>query len=366
MGKRTRAPSLKAIMAKEAQERLEEAQREKQSTRVNKKGAQSNETGKTMQQGGIGIKSNTKESTEARSETRESMKQSELVNPMGNREAQQLWKEIAAVGIDGTEEPSNSGRKSWADEVEEMMEEPVKRSSIWDNFDIEKVVNAGFKLEYVAPSNTGKSVYVEIELNDISSEIEYWKNSVVCYVLGAHPPFEVIKGFIQRIWGKHGINKIVMLKNGVVLVRFDTGLGKNEVIQGGIYHFDSKPFIVKAWNPDMDFTREELHTVPIWIKFPGLDFKYWSPKGLSKLGSLIGKPLMVDQNTERKTGLNFARLMVEVDMDSTLPKMINFRNEKGQLIDQKVTYEWKPTLCKYCKKYGHCRGDMQEEEYAKT
>uniref|UniRef100_A0A0V0GRI8 Putative ovule protein n=1 Tax=Solanum chacoense TaxID=4108 RepID=A0A0V0GRI8_SOLCH len=80
-----------------------------------------------------------------------------------------------------------------------MAEEPVKRSSIWDNFDIEKVVNAGFKLEYVAPSNTGKSVYVEIELNDISSEIEYWKNSVVCYVLGAHPPFEVIKGFIQRI-----------------------------------------------------------------------------------------------------------------------------------------------------------------------
>ncbi|KAG5588828.1 hypothetical protein H5410_049262 [Solanum commersonii] len=73
----------------------------------------------------------------------------------------------------------------------------------------------------------------------------------------------------------------------------------------------SKPFRVKAWHADLDFSLEELHTVPIWIKLPGLDFKYWSPKGLSKLGSLIGKPLMVDQNTERKIGLNFARLMVE-------------------------------------------------------
>lgn len=40
-------------------------------------------------------------------------------------------------------------------------------------------------------------------------------------------------------------------------------------------------------------------------------------------------------------------------MDTALPKIISFRNEKGQLVEQKVSYEWKPTLCKYCKKYAH-------------
>lgn len=40
-------------------------------------------------------------------------------------------------------------------------------------------------------------------------------------------------------------------------------------------------------------------TVPIWIKLPGLDFKYWSVKALGKLGSLVGKPLMVDENTKQ-------------------------------------------------------------------
>lgn len=74
-------------------------------------------------------------------------------------------------------------------------------------------------------------------------------------------------------------------------------------------------------------------TVPIWIKFSGLDFKYWSSKGLSKIGSLVGKPLTVDQNTERKNGLNFARLLVEVEMDSKLPEVVLFRNEKGQLVE---------------------------------
>ncbi|KAG5616347.1 hypothetical protein H5410_016171 [Solanum commersonii] len=133
-----------------------------------------------------------------------------------------------------------------------MVDMPAKRSSIWDNFDIGKMVNVGFKLEYVAPSS-------------IDSNAE----------------------------------------NGVVLVRFDTTIWQNEIIQVGIYHLYR------------------------------LDFKYWSPKFFIKLGSLLGKPLMVDQNSERKVVLNFATLMVEVDMDTTLPKTISLKNEKGQLIEQK-------------------------------
>lgn len=89
------------------------------------------------------------------------------------------------------------------------------------------------------------------------------------------------------VCGLSMVSQSVMLKNGIMLVRFDTKIGKNEVIQGGIYHFDNKPFIVKAWTPDMEFTREELLTVPIWVKLPVLDFKYSSPKGLSKIGNLV-------------------------------------------------------------------------------
>lgn len=113
-----------------------------------------------------------------------------------------------------------------------------------------------------------------------------------------------------------------MLKNGIVIVRFDTKIEKNEVIQDGIYHFDSKPFIVKAWSPDMEFTRVKLLTLPIWVKMPGLDFKYWSPKGLNEIGSVIERPIMVDKNTEKKTGLNFVRLLIEVKVDVALHKKI--------------------------------------------
>lgn len=65
-----------------------------------------------------------------------------------------------------------------------------------------------------------------------------------------------------------------MLKNGIVLVKFETTIGKYDFAQGGIYHFDNKPFIVKAWSPDMEFMRDELHSVPVWVKLPCVDFKY--------------------------------------------------------------------------------------------
>lgn len=59
-------------------------------------------------------------------------------------------------------------------------------------------------------------------------------------------------------------------------------------------------------------------------------------KGLSKIGSLVGKPLIVDQNTEKRNVLNFARILVEVEMGTQLPDVVRFKNEKGKLVEQPV------------------------------
>lgn len=155
------------------------------------------------------------------------------------------------------------------------------------------------------------------------------------------------------------------MRNGIVMVRFDNEEGKQEVLEGGIYHFDNKPVIVKAWAPEMEFSKEELLTVPIWIRLPGLDFKYWSAKGLSKIGSLVGKPLMVDKQTEKKLGLSYARMLVEVNVGQKLPEEVLFRNEKGIIISQSVTYDWKPSLCDHCKKYGHEKEECRKLKPAK-
>lgn len=62
---------------------------------------------------------------------------------------------------------------------------------------------------------------------------------------------------------------------------------------------------------------------------------------------------MVDHNTEAGNGLKFARILVEVELGSKLLDEIKFKNEKGKLVEQPVQYDWKPSICTFCNRYGH-------------
>lgn len=68
---------------------------------------------------------------------------------------------------------ANNSRRLLREDKVEAMDESEKKSSIWDNFDIGKISNAGFKLDYTSPNKQSESTVCEIEIEDISSEINY-------------------------------------------------------------------------------------------------------------------------------------------------------------------------------------------------
>ena len=125
----------------------------------------------------------------------------------------------------------------------------------------------GTALEFIhAPSINGV-VCAKLEAEDIEGEISYWQNAVLCCVLGANPPYGVIEGFIRRIWKDSSIDKVALIKKGLYLVRFEDYQDTLQVVQKGIYHFDHKPFIVKAWMPEMEINTEAITSLPIWVQF---------------------------------------------------------------------------------------------------
>ena len=196
---------------------------------------------------------------------------------------------------------------------------------------------------------------VEIELEDIQEEVEFWMSAVICYVVGANPPINVMEGFIRRIWKHLNVDKVIMVKRGVFIVRFLTMDSRDKVLNGH-YFFDSKPLIMKPWDSDMDMDREEVKSVPIWVQLK-LGFKYWGERALFKIISQIGKPIKRDQATINRDKLQFARVMVDVPLSKELPDCISFRDENGLMVKVGLYYEWRPTLCSKCKMIGH----LQEE-----
>ncbi|KAJ8429593.1 hypothetical protein Cgig2_008564 [Carnegiea gigantea] len=99
----------------------------------------------------------------------------------------------------------------------------------------------GTELQYVPTTSINGVKCVKLEQEEVSREVEYWNNAFLCSILRAKLLFEVIKGFIKRLWGSYEIDKILQVRRGFFLVRFQNLEDKDKVIKRGICHFDSKP-----------------------------------------------------------------------------------------------------------------------------
>ena len=125
--------------------------------------------------------------------------------------------------------------------------------------------NEGTELKFI-PSNLINGIKcTQLEKSDVEEEIRYWQSAVLCSVMGANPPFEVMRGFFKRIWANFEIDRILYVRKGVFLVRFAQIQDKLAVEKRGIYFFDSKPMLVKGWNPSMDLQTESIQSLPVWV-----------------------------------------------------------------------------------------------------
>ncbi|VFQ95952.1 unnamed protein product [Cuscuta campestris] len=172
-------------------------------------------------------------------------------------------------------------------------------------------------------------------------------------VVGANPPLEIVKGFLSRIWKAYEIDDISFLREGQFIVRFHKVEDRDEIIKKKYYFMDNKPVFVQKWYPGCKVNLLERKDIPIWIQFPDLEMKYWSLSALSKLGSAIGQPIRRDRATASRVKWSYARIQVEVQINQTFPDQINFLNEEGRIITQKIKYEWAPTVCSHCNRIGH-------------
>lgn len=227
MGKKARIPTQKAVMAKKALLMKGNSQRSKKQCTT---GSKVDESGSKAMVSGMKFRESTSmEQQRTRSVDLDlaALKSKDIVAeemsienvqlqfnetvPYVKEAAKQQQNQAMAIrnkvdetSNDGSHQKLSSSKKSWAKEVEQENGPKEKTKSIWDEFDIAKLSNAGCKLEYVTPSKQGGNQIMEIEFQDIRSEINYQGNIVESNELGAHPSFQVIQGYIQRLGGTLG------------------------------------------------------------------------------------------------------------------------------------------------------------------
>ncbi|KAK4721936.1 hypothetical protein R3W88_012169 [Solanum pinnatisectum] len=60
--------------------------------------------------------------------------------------------------------------------------------------------------------------------------------------------------------------------------------------------------------------------------------------------------------------MTYARLLVEIPLNQEYPTCIMFENENGNIVEQRMEYEWKSVLCTKCKNFGHENSECRRKE----
>ncbi|KAL9404172.1 hypothetical protein Peur_001144 [Populus x canadensis] len=127
-----------------------------------------------------------------------------------------------------------------------------------------------------------------------------------------------------------------MHNSGWLIFKFSSELDMLAVLHGGHYHVFGRLLILKHMPDYFDFDTSDMIRLLVWVKFPNLPLQCWSPLCLSKLASVIGKPVHADPPTASMTRLSYARVLVEVDLLADLPSLINITLPNGVSISQEA------------------------------
>ncbi|KAG5552180.1 hypothetical protein RHGRI_010315 [Rhododendron griersonianum] len=208
-------------------------------------------------------------------------------------------------------------------------------------------------LAYHPPQIRGSRLVVcpPIEVEECGAE--RWSDCLVGYFLDKKVSFHLVDNIVKRIWKKFGIYEVMANDQGFFFFKFGDEGVLQKVMEGGPWHIAGKLMILKKWQPQMVLQKEQLSSIPIWVQLCNVPLEFWNAAGFSYIASALGKPLFVDEQTEKGKRLSFAKVCVEMTVDSPFLDTVDVEYASGKSAVVGVKYPWKPLVCTQCHVFGH-------------
>ncbi|XP_058746354.1 uncharacterized protein LOC131619255 [Vicia villosa] len=192
-----------------------------------------------------------------------------------------------------------------------------------------------------------------IEECDVAEELSYWENALILFALGESLSMHAVKNFMEKTWNFVSLTELYFNDSSYFIVMFKNHEELSQVMKQGPYFIYGKPLFLKYWTIDFELKEDLLRVLPLWITMPNLPLHLWGEKSLSKISSVVGRPIMTDECIARKLRISYARVLVEVDITKLVKKGVTKKDHNGREREQKIEYEWRPKYCQTCLRIGH-------------
>ena len=208
-------------------------------------------------------------------------------------------------------------------------------------------------VDFVAPTFVNGKAKVTIDDSDVSGELEFWENLIILFALGESLSMNAVKKFMEKTWNFISLPELFYNDDGYFIVKCKNREDMELVMEQGPYFIYGKSLFLRKWTSDFEMKEDLLRVLPIWITLPQFPLHLWGERSISKIASMVGKPITTDECTAKKLRISYARVLVEVDITQKPIETVDIMDHKGKLVEQKIEYEWRPMYCQSCLKIGH-------------
>ncbi|XP_027155903.1 uncharacterized protein LOC113756420, partial [Coffea eugenioides] len=177
-----------------------------------------------------------------------------------------------------------------------------------------------------------------------------YSNALVGRFAVGRPSMELIRKFIVSL-GLRGECPIGLLDSKHILLRPSEEEDYTRLWCRRFWYVGKFHMSLSKWTIDFK-PGAESSIAPVWVNFPGLPLPFFEKQFLLKLGTLLGRPLKVDEATASLKRPSVARILLEVDVLQP-PKSRIWIGDDQWGFWQKIEYEDYPSYCGFCSLIGH-------------
>jgi len=157
---------------------------------------------------------------------------------------------------------------------------------------------------------------------------------------------------LQLVWKALGPCKTIPLGKGFYEFEFDSLEDMRWALEMGFLMLSPGFLRLFAWTKNFVPATMKSTKTQAWIQLYRLPLGYWRSRAIFSIIKGLGTPLYLDENTMRKKKGMFARVLVDIDMLSSLHNQLLVERPYYTFVVG-VEYEWLPPFCSHCKMIGH-------------
>ncbi|XP_013617175.1 PREDICTED: uncharacterized protein LOC106323633 [Brassica oleracea var. oleracea] len=137
------------------------------------------------------------------------------------------------------------------------------------------------------------------------------------------------------------------------LFRMPCPNARRRILKQSLWQIDGQTMFVAKWSLGIQQVRPELEMVLVWLEFTGVPLQFFNRDALKEIAGMVGHPLCLHPATENLTNIEVAKVYTVIDPRKPLTEFVNARFESGDTRRIAVSSPWLPSLCSFCKNFGH-------------